>query len=189
MYNKNFIISVLIILIVLMAGILIFYKPWQGADNKNYNNFIHSQFKTYCRITEGGLFENSELGIRFSFGDDMLVCDYQSPVPEEGREIYIWRKQAFEKAEPLGQGVIGKVSVNLSLELPKLPQGKVSIKEETLIISGISTKVRVMEQPECKNDLCFTTRIAELTHLGNRFVLEEYNDNVGLLKSFEFIEK
>lgn len=186
MHNKKFIISLIIVLVGI--GALIFYRMRLNTGNKNYADFLHSQFKTYCRITEKAPFEDFELGIRFNFGNDTLVCDYQSPIQEDGREIYLWKKQAFEKSEPLGQGAVGKLSVNPLPGLPELPQSGVLIKDETSTIAGISTSVKVIRQAECKSDLCFTTRIAELTYLRNRLVLEEYSDDVGLLKSFEFIK-
>lgn len=186
MRNRKIIIGFIILIGV---GLLVFSQIQQNTNDKDYNNnLLSAQFKKYCRIVEKESFEDLALGIRFSFNSDILVCDYQSPIDESGREIYLWKKQAFEKSEPLGQGAVGKITVNPLPQLPILPEDSVVIKKEELTISGIPTSVKTVQQPKCQNN-CSTARIAEITHLGDKFVLEEYTDGVGLMESFEFVKR
>lgn len=199
MVTKRTLAVVAVLVIILLAvGIFISFNARSSPESlyraaEVFDEALVSQVKKDCLITEASPYKDLTLGIRFNFGNDVLVCNRESTLGQAPatRQIYLWKKSAYagQTSSDFFQGLVGQVSVNLPPNTPGVPriQPGTAITTSTQIIGGVSTTVEATSFPDCHDIFCPAGRIAVLQRNGTTFILGEYAAGVGLLDSFAFI--
>jgi hypothetical protein len=181
---KRIALSVVGVITLILSSV---YGSQFFNNGTNRAILLYDKLKSQCRVVDVSPYENRELGIKFAFDANVVACDRSMNAAGDEREIYLWKRAAFVQSMPMpfSESIVGEVLVSHAEHLAFSSDGEGG--EEVSNVAGVSTTVKLIRPQGCEYD-CPQARMAELKRGTYTFRIEEYAPDVGLLRSFEFID-
>lgn len=198
--NKYFLITFLVLIGIVMAGIFFYSVNSRGMrmrnNEKNSITKMHEVYKKDCRTFEtdgenGQTYKNDTFGFQFLLMRDLLVCERVFTTQKETgeiSEISVWERDDFHSSTPrIGPLAIIHIAADAYFKnsLNQFPQS-ITISKKEITLDGIAATHKELRSSLCIDPDCPIARIYEFEVNDRSFMIEERGTQDVVIGSWKF---